>query len=454
MAALNADGAEDHRPPVRRLRRAFRRRPRASRRARRAVPARAGPRPRARLLHPDRVRVLRHGSRGPAAGDRRRRTVRRARRAARRAADARHRVRHRARSADPGARRDRRRGRPPSRRRSRSSSGADPDDTAARLRVATDLRAAGIAARAELGRRKLGKQLEAAARDQAHFAVIVGDELATGEVGLRDLPAGTQKLVPLADLAPRDRARPSRPPPRGGAGLTWRPDRWGGRRRLRGLHRPLEPAGRRPVRRLAGDPAGARWVDVGCGTGALTEAILARAGPDSVTGIDPSAGFVEAVRERVSDARARFAVGDAASLPLEDRSTEVVVSGLVLNFIPDPAPALHEVLRIATSGATVAAYVWDYGGGMELLRGSGTRPSRSTQPPVRSMRAIRFPICAPEPLRLVFESAGLADVEVGAIEVPTVFRDFDDYLDAVPARDRPGAGLRGLTGRRGEGRSP
>ncbi|HEY6012474.1 MAG TPA: histidine--tRNA ligase [Candidatus Limnocylindrales bacterium] len=79
--------------------------------------------------------------------------------------------------------------------------GADPDDTSPRLRIATDLRAAGLAARAELGRRKLGKQLEAAARDGAHFAVIVGDELADGGVGLRDLPAGTQKVVPVADLA-------------------------------------------------------------------------------------------------------------------------------------------------------------------------------------------------------------------------------------------------------------
>jgi histidyl-tRNA synthetase len=81
--------------------------------------------------------------------------------------------------------------------------GADPDDTAERLRVATDLRAAGIAARAELGRRKLGKQLESAAREQAHFAVILGDELAGGEVALRDLPAGTQKLVAVGDL-PRE----------------------------------------------------------------------------------------------------------------------------------------------------------------------------------------------------------------------------------------------------------
>ena len=79
--------------------------------------------------------------------------------------------------------------------------GADPGDVITRLRIATDLRAAGIAARAELGPRKLGKQLESAAKERAHFAVIVGDELKAGEVQLRDLPAGTQKVVPLAGLA-------------------------------------------------------------------------------------------------------------------------------------------------------------------------------------------------------------------------------------------------------------
>ncbi len=79
--------------------------------------------------------------------------------------------------------------------------GADPDDTVMRLVIATELRASGITARAELGRRKLGKQLEAAARDGAHFAVIIGDELAAGDVQVRDLPAGTQKVVARADLA-------------------------------------------------------------------------------------------------------------------------------------------------------------------------------------------------------------------------------------------------------------
>jgi histidyl-tRNA synthetase len=79
--------------------------------------------------------------------------------------------------------------------------GANPDDTTTRLRLATDLRAEGIAVSAELGRRKLGRQLESAVRQGAHFAVIVGDELVGGNVQLRDLSAGTQRIVPLADVA-------------------------------------------------------------------------------------------------------------------------------------------------------------------------------------------------------------------------------------------------------------
>jgi histidyl-tRNA synthetase len=87
--------------------------------------------------------------------------------------------------------------------------GSDPTDTVTRLRIATELRAAGLSARAELGARKLGKQLEAAARDGAHFAVIVGDELGGGHVQLRDLEAGTQRAVPVASLA-RELERASR----------------------------------------------------------------------------------------------------------------------------------------------------------------------------------------------------------------------------------------------------
>ena len=87
--------------------------------------------------------------------------------------------------------------------------GADPDDTATRLRVATDLRSAGLAVRADLGRRKLGRQLEGAGREGAHFAVIIGDELTAGNVGLRDLLAGSQHTVALPDLA-RELSRDAR----------------------------------------------------------------------------------------------------------------------------------------------------------------------------------------------------------------------------------------------------
>jgi histidyl-tRNA synthetase len=79
--------------------------------------------------------------------------------------------------------------------------GADPADTAGRLAVATHLRAAGLAVGADLSARRLGRQLEAAVREGAHYAVILGDELAAGDVGLRDLDAASQKLVALDDLA-------------------------------------------------------------------------------------------------------------------------------------------------------------------------------------------------------------------------------------------------------------
>jgi histidyl-tRNA synthetase len=84
--------------------------------------------------------------------------------------------------------------------------GADPEDTVSRLWIATELRAAGLRARADLARRKLGRQLEAAGRDGAHFAVIVGDELEEGQVQVRDLLAGTQRVVGVGDLA-RELAR-------------------------------------------------------------------------------------------------------------------------------------------------------------------------------------------------------------------------------------------------------
>jgi histidyl-tRNA synthetase len=154
---------------------------------------------------PDRLRVLPPGRRGAAAGARRRRPVRRPGGAARRARHARHRFRV---GLDRVLLALEESGAAPASETPPLAVvvGADPADTVTRLRVASMLRAEGLSVRAELAPRKLGRQLETASRDHAHFAVIIGDELTEGNVQFKDLEAGTQRLVPLAELA-RELAR-------------------------------------------------------------------------------------------------------------------------------------------------------------------------------------------------------------------------------------------------------
>src|SRR5215212_8669579 len=92
-------------------------------------------------------------------------------------------------------------------------------------------------------------------------------------------------------------------------------------------------------------PPGGRWLDVGCGTGALSEVILAVTSPAEVLGIDPSAEYVAYARRRLKDSRARFEVGDARALPVQSAAFDSVVTGLALNFVPDPATAVTELAR-------------------------------------------------------------------------------------------------------------
>lgn len=174
-------------------------------------------------------------------------------------------------------------------------------------------------------------------------------------------------------------------------------------------------------------PDDMRWVDVGCGTGALTASILRGAAPAAVVGIDPSASFVAHAAETIIDPRARFLVGDASALPVEDAWGDAVVAGLVLMLVADPAQALHEMRRVAAPGAVIGGYLWDYADGMQLIRRFFDAAVELDPAAVAHDEGPRFTICAPEPLRRVFEGAGLDEVVVRSIEVPTVFRDFDDY---------------------------
>jgi SAM-dependent methyltransferase len=174
-------------------------------------------------------------------------------------------------------------------------------------------------------------------------------------------------------------------------------------------------------------PAGRRWLDVGCGTGALTGTVLALADPAHVVGVDTSEGFLANARARIVDTRSSFRAGDARALPFPDRGFDAVVSGLALNFVPDPGRAAAEFARVAVSGGVAAAYVWDYAEGMAMMRYFWDAASALDPAAAELDEGRRFPMCRPESLSELWADAGMDDVTVQAIEVPTVFADFDDY---------------------------
>jgi SAM-dependent methyltransferase len=175
-------------------------------------------------------------------------------------------------------------------------------------------------------------------------------------------------------------------------------------------------------------PPGSRWLDVGCGTGALAQTVLEHAAPGEVVGVDPSAAYVASAGTRLGDdPRARFEIGDAQELQAPAATFDAVVSGLVVNFVPRAELAVARMARVARPGGTVGAYVWDYAEGMSLMRHFWDSAGALDPKAKKLDEGRRFRLCHPEPLSRLFRSAGLGDVEVRAIEVPTHFRDFDDY---------------------------
>jgi SAM-dependent methyltransferase len=174
-------------------------------------------------------------------------------------------------------------------------------------------------------------------------------------------------------------------------------------------------------------PSGQRWLDVGCGTGALTQAILAVADPREVLGVDPSAEFLAVAEAETVDPRVRFANGDARALRVLSDAYDAVVAGLVLNFVPEPEAAVTEMARAARPGGTVAAYVWDFAGERQFQRYFWQAATALDPAAIEYEQRMQFPLCHPEPLATLFGSAGLQDVAVQAIDVPAVFQDLDDY---------------------------
>jgi SAM-dependent methyltransferase len=173
-------------------------------------------------------------------------------------------------------------------------------------------------------------------------------------------------------------------------------------------------------------PSGARWLDVGCGTGAFSDVILKHCAPQSLAGVDPSAEQIDYVRARLPGHA--FEVADSTAMPFGDGAFDVVASALVIHFIPDRAKAFSEMKRVLTSGGLVGGYTWkrtatdDFAAYAPVLRGAervGGEPLRSPVVPEGSTAGLRASL----------QAAGYLDVAATEIEVTQTFASFDQYWE-------------------------
>ncbi len=195
------------------------------------------------------------------------------------------------------------------------------------------------------------------------------------------------------------------------------------------------------------DPApGLTWLDVGAGTGVLTNVILGQTSPARILGVDLSPDFLDFARGKIHDDRVEFRVENAANLAVAVPEFDVAVAGLVLNFVPSPEQAARNMAGAVRDGGSVGAYVWDYSGQMEMMRHFWDAAAQVDPSSTEMDAGHRFTIAHPDNLRALFESIGLSAVESRAIDVPTKFKDFDDYwLPFQAAQGSVSKYLRGLS---------
>lgn len=192
--------------------------------------------------------------------------------------------------------------------------------------------------------------------------------------------------------------------------------------------------------KFVGTGDGERVLDVGCGTGALAEAVVARSQPLEVHAIDAAQVYVDYARERATDPRLFFATGDACSLSYPDKHFDRVMSLLVLHFVPQAAEAISEMRRVGKPGATVAAAVWDVRGGFVANR-MFFDTAAALDPRASARRAKNYtrPLTMPGELAAAWHAAGFAEVEEAQLSVRMDFTSFEDYWRPYLGKDGPGA---------------
>ncbi|MBI5301590.1 MAG: class I SAM-dependent methyltransferase [Chloroflexi bacterium] len=174
-------------------------------------------------------------------------------------------------------------------------------------------------------------------------------------------------------------------------------------------------------------PSMHRWLDVGCGTGSLTKLILETQQPQEIISIDSSRDFISHAQRSITNPSVHFKVGLAQSLELDSNSIDAVVSGLVLNFVPQPQVAILEMMRVTKPGGKIGVSLWDYAEGMQMLRYFWDAAVALDSQANEFDEGIRFPLCQRGQLESLIRKVGLKEIEATPIEVKTVFKNFDDY---------------------------
>jgi SAM-dependent methyltransferase len=179
----------------------------------------------------------------------------------------------------------------------------------------------------------------------------------------------------------------------------------------------------------AGVRPGERALDVGCGPGALTSELVSVLGAGHVAAIDPSAPFAQACRERHPGVAVE--VGAAEALPFADATFDHALAQLVVNFMTDPPAGVREMRRVTRPGGTVGAAVWDYAGGMTLLRRFWDAAA-ALDPAARELDEGRsMPFSTPDALTELWSSAGLAGVRVSSVTVSAAYESLEDLWEPL-----------------------
>jgi len=167
-------------------------------------------------------------------------------------------------------------------------------------------------------------------------------------------------------------------------------------------------------------------LDVGCGTGSLTRALLDVGSKVTVAGLDGSADFIKLARQNIADDRASFCLGDAQALQFSTNAFDKSISLLVMNFIPDAKSAVSEMRRVTRAGGTVAAAVWDYGDGMEMLRHLWDEAAAMDVSAVAKHEG-NMPLCRQGELGALWSDEGLVNIEEAGLVIQMEFSSFEDY---------------------------